>query len=126
MRTLISRTPRGKCRCYDFSFPTLDTYVRLETRGQRVLIRATRHTFSPQRKRSFIHELAAEGFIDDRYRWFSSFETTSSSIEWLIDDSWLLPNERMRAQTNRFMIRLLAGAGLLWLVLLAALFLMAR
>jgi len=119
MKTLISLNPRRKLRCYDFSFPALGTLIRLETRGERAVIRASRNTFSEARKRSFIRELAAEGFISDG-------EVSFVRVRWVIDDSWLFPGKEARTKTNRFMLRLLVGGGLLWLSLLAAVFLVAR
>jgi hypothetical protein len=122
MRTLISPIPQRTLRRYDFSFPTLDTFIRLETRGQRVVIRASRDTFSEARKRSFIRELAAEGFIDDCCRRFSGARNPSVGVRWVIDDSWLFPGHEARTETNLFMLRLLIGAGVLWASLLGIVF----
>lgn len=126
MRMIISAIPRRQVRRYDFSFPTLNTFIRLETRGQRAVIRASRDTFSEARKRSFIRELAAEGFIDDCCRRLSGARNSSMGIRWMIDDSWLFPGKAPKQETNAFMRRILIGAGLLWVALLGMLFLAAH
>jgi hypothetical protein len=53
---------------FDFYFGPLDALVRVEAVDDQVVNRATRDTFSAQRKASIVRELAAEGFIPDRYR----------------------------------------------------------
>lgn len=108
-------------RCYEFSFPRLDTLVQVEERTDEVVIRATRNTFTERRKVCFIRELAAEGFISETYQWFSGFGDWSAlPVRWLVDYSWLKPDQHARARTNRFMIRLIVGAFLLWLGLMMA------
>lgn len=109
---------------FEFSFPQLDTLVQVEESEGKVVIRATRDTFTEGRRASFIRELAAEGFIPDQYRWtlLASYRG-ESGIRWLIDHSWLKLNEAMVARTRRFMVRLLLGAGALWLLMMTWLFL---
>src|ERR1700722_14737377 len=58
-------------RTFEFRFPALDTLVKVQVRDERVTIRASRDSFTSQRKEAFIHELATEGFIPDEYRWHS-------------------------------------------------------
>ena len=111
---------------FNFSFPLLDTLVRVEKSNERVLIRASRDTFSEPRKISFVHELAAEGFIDDSYASFSGFDRSFFAIDWVIDGSWLMPDKAARAATNRFMIRLIASVALLWVVLMGGLILLSK
>jgi hypothetical protein len=109
---------------FEFYFANLDTLVLVENGEHEVVIRATRNTFSESRKLAFIHELAAEGFIPESYRWFSSFTSTSwPRVRWAVEMSWLTLNPIMAACANRFMIRALLGAGLLWLAMMAMLFL---
>ena len=110
-------------RSFEFYFDRLDTLVLVETRDDAVVIRATRDTFSEQRKESFIRELAAEGFIPDECHWFSGVGGAAvARVRWLVDYSWLKPNEALAAQTRRFVTRLLASATLLWLLLVGSLF----
>lgn len=92
-----------KPRSFDFCFIHLDyTLVRVEEFEGRVTIRATADTFSRRRKLSFIRELAAEGFIPDG-RWLSPFdgEPDSYGIRWLIDDSWVKPDEALLERNHR-------------------------
>lgn len=108
---------------FEFYFVNLNTQVLVENRDNEVVIRATRNAFSERRKVFFIHELAAEGFIPDIYARFSSIASTSwPKVRWLIDTSWLQPNTLRPAAADRFMIRLLAGAVLLWLGMMVVLF----
>jgi hypothetical protein len=113
-------------RSYEFYFPERDTLVLVEASPVEVTIRASRDTFSERRKRCFIHELAAEGFIPDDYEWHSLAVTaTSRGAHWRVDPSWLRADEAARACARRFMVRLLAGGCLLWLGLMATLLLTA-
>ena len=111
---------------FEFSFPQLDTLVQVEESEGEIVIRATRDTFTEARRASFIRELATEGFIPDQYRWAQLTDYRGASgVRWLIDHSWLKPNEAMVARTRRFMVRLLLGAGVLWLLLMTWLLLKA-
>ena len=117
------KTLKPRPRQFEFCFPNLDTLVLVEESNDEVVIRASRNTFSELRKIRFVHELAAEGFISDRYRWFSGFGNWSSlPVRWLVNHCWLKPDEAAVARTRRFMIRLLAGATLLWLVMMSVVF----
>jgi hypothetical protein len=108
--------------CFEFYFPQTDTLVQVERQSAAVIIRASRNTFTEQRKRSFVRELAAEGFIPDDYQWLALAETEwSCEARWLVDISWLTIDPALRAATNRFMLRLLAGGALVWLGLMTAL-----
>ena len=88
-----------------------------------MIIRATRNTFPEQRKTRFLRELAAEGFIPDRYQWVSSFESQGSPVSWLVDSSWMQLHECNTARTRKYMFRLLFSAALLFLVLMSAILL---
>jgi len=108
--------------CYEFCFPEKDTLVRVEVAGEDITVRATRDNLSEQRKASFVHELAAEGFIADRYQWFSPVGPESYlRVRWLIDYHWLVIPANVLATARRFMLRLFATSGLLWLLLMAIL-----
>ena len=110
--------------CYEFCFPEQDTLVRVEVTEDGVTVRATRDSFNEQRKASFVRELVAEGFIDDTYRWFSSVGPESYlGVQWLVDYSWLVLSPRATATAQRFMHRVLAGVTLVWMGLVATLFL---
>jgi hypothetical protein len=56
---------------YRLYIPDLDNHVLIETGAEGVVIRATRDNMSDRRKATFIRHLAAQGYIPERYRWFS-------------------------------------------------------
>ena len=107
-------------RCFEFYFPDLDTLVLVEDAGDRVIIRATRNSFSDRRKAYFIRRLAAEGFIPDHFQWTSSLNSEWSQIGWFVDTSRVRAHKGDTVRTRRFMIRLLASMALIWLGIMAA------
>ncbi len=107
-------------RSFEFYFPDLDTLLLVEEAEDRVVIRASRNSFSEQRKTFFLHELAAEGFIPDRYQWVSNFEANWSLVSWFVDASWVRVHESNTARTRKFMVRLLLSAAFCWLGMMAA------
>ncbi len=111
---------------YEFAFPQLDTLVRVDEVEDLVLIRATRDTFSLARKECFVHELAAEGFIDDDYLHYSATETLPlRPVRWRVDHSWLQVDVSQAAATRRIVLRLFGAAALLWLSLMVMIFVRA-
>ena len=111
-------------RHFEFSFPGLDTLVLVEKLGDDVVIRATRDTFSAERKARFIRELAAEGFIPDDFRWSSPEGTNATGqLRWLVDFHWLQPNKAMVRRTRHLLLGIFASAALLWSILMVLLFL---
>ena len=108
---------------YDFDFPRLDTVVRVEECDGRVVIRATCDTFSAERKSCFVHELAEEGFISDRFRWCEPADTDDACVRWVVDHSWGMPGEAAMGRTRRLVMALFGSATLLWLILLGGLLL---
>jgi len=74
-------------RRFEFSFPTLDTEVQVQACDDGVVVRATRDSFSEDRKASFIHELASEGFIPDEFLWYSA-HGTGPLVSWTVDPFW--------------------------------------
>jgi len=115
METLLSRS-------FDFHFPAVDTAVRVERQESQIVLRATRATFSPMRKKLFIRHLAAEGFIPDLYLQFSDFDEFPG-ISWNIDSRWLEINSSGLAQGKQAMIRLATSAAVLWVATMAFLLL---
>lgn len=108
---------------FEFSFPQFDTLLRVEALDSQIVIRATRDSFSEQRKLSFIRELASEGFIRDELRWFSDERLRADpGILWVVDYSWLSLNPRLLARSRRFMIGFISVALLGWLAMMAFLF----
>ena len=119
----VMKTTLPVRQTFEFCFPEKDTLLRVEEAEDSVVIRATRDSFSPSRKASFVRELVAEGFISESYRWFSVAEPdTFMGVRWLIDISWLRLPETVLASARRFMGRILCGGCLLWVGLMVALF----
>jgi hypothetical protein len=108
-------------RVFEFYFQDVDTLVQVEDGDETVVIRATRHSFSERRKAFFIRQLAAEGFIPHSCQWLSAQAAPSSpGVRWLVDFSWVELPKAALTEARRFMVRLLAGAALLWLALMLA------
>jgi hypothetical protein len=107
--------------CYEFYFAPLDTLVTVENLPRGPVIRASRHTFSTERKACFIRELAAEGFIADKYRW--DHAGALEEVQWIVDRSAFMPDAAHVAQTRRFILRLVCSAAVLWLILMTGLIL---
>ncbi len=111
-------------RSFEFYFSSLDTLVLVENLAEEIVIRASRNTFSEERKACFLRELAAEGFIPDDYQWLAPVgPETFQGVRWLVDISCFKPDKALVAGTRRFMVRLLSSATLLWLLLMCLLFL---
>jgi hypothetical protein len=69
--------------------PDLDNHVLIENSAEGVVIRATRDNMSERRKATFIRHLAAQGYIPERYRWFSEpAEDGCVGVRWMAGDSW--------------------------------------
>lgn len=109
-------------RSFEFYFPDVDTLLLAEHRADKVVVRATKNTFSEQRKITFIHHLASEGFIPDYYQWLSNLDPAWSNIYWCVDYSWLKTRQTTTPRTTKVMIGLLASAIALWTGLMLAVF----
>jgi hypothetical protein len=107
-----------------------DCVLRVENHELGIRIRATRGSFSARDKDFFVRYLAAEGFIPDRYRWFShGCDEPLSGIEWCVDDCRSrddLEGTEPRRRANASLVRLLVCASVLWVIQLAFLFLKSR
>ena len=107
-------------RRFEFGFPHLDTIVLVEDFGHAVAIRASRDSFTEQRKTAFIRELASEGFIDESFQWFNPAGPDSYyGVRWRVDFSWLELPKTLLARVRRLMIGLQIGGFLGWVALLA-------
>ena len=113
-------------RQFEFYVPDLDNMVLVEDGPEGVVIRAARNNFSERRKSFFIHELAAEGYIPDIYQWFSDPAGNPYGLRWVVDCSWLRIPEVVVRNARRFMIRLLAGSVLLFLIAMRLVFVYGR
>ena len=105
---------------FEFYFPDVDTLLLAELRDDKVLIRATKNTFSEHRKINFIHHLASEGFIPDYYQWLANLDPAWSNVYWRIDHTWLALHKATTLKTRKFMIGFLASAIALWSGLMLA------
>jgi hypothetical protein len=103
-------------RCYTFVFPRLDTVLEVEAVTEGVVVHASRDTFSPARKASFLRELAAEGFIGEDYA--NPWPGASPPVRWEVEPAGFMPDAAQRAETRRFMLRVFLSAGALWVLLM--------
>ena len=64
--------------------PDLDNHILIENSAGEVVIRATRNNLTAERKAFFIRHLAVEGYIPDRYEWFSEpVEDGFFGVKWI-------------------------------------------
>ncbi len=89
--------------------------VVIENQRKTVLVRAAHNNFSERRKAFLIRQLAAEGYIPDRYEYFTE-EEPIAGVTWVIDRSLMFIGPEATRRTRRFMHRLI-GTGCLALVL---------
>lgn len=99
----------------------MDTSLLAECSGDKVLIRATRNSFTERGKINFIHQLASEGFIPDQYQWLPNLNSARSNVRWQVDDSWHKIPEAATLCARKFMLGLMASAVSLWFGLMLAL-----
>jgi hypothetical protein len=87
--------------------------VFVEVWDESVTIRATRNTFSAQRRAAFVRELVEEGFVpeDCLSVFLSGAETSCRAVHWIVDPSWLIQDEAMAARTRRFVLKLTVAAA---------------
>ena len=96
-----------------------DNRILVENGENGVVIHATRNNFSPARKRAFVREIAAEGFIPDQFEWLvdSGIENVPGLI-WIIDGSGAQAHSIVKGMATRRIVRILAASGVLWLALM--------
>lgn len=104
---------------FEFYFSDLDNIILVECLDdENVRIRFTRNNLSQKRRTSFVHMLAAEGFIPGHFQWYSASIFASHGITWEHDCSWVTLPVAVIRRSNRFMKLLIAGACLLWLAMM--------
>ncbi len=105
---------------YEFTIARPDNMVLVEVWEEKVVVRAAADSISDARKAVFIQHLAAEGFIPDRYQWYSGSESSGySGVHWLIDRSWLSNTPaRMRRKAAPWIAGMFAVTGALLLVMM--------
>jgi hypothetical protein len=105
-----------------FEMPTLNpaNLISVENTKDLVVIRAAYNNFTPRRKAFLIRQLAAEGYIPDRFELVTEGEEHQGLL-WVIDRSLLVIGAEAKRRSSRFMGRLLLGSCLLWLMEMALL-----
>lgn len=109
---------------YIFDFPRLDTAVEVTSSVEGVVIRASRHSASEERKLCFVRALAAEGFIDEACCWRPL--DSLGGVHWLAEAGGFMFDAACVARTRRLTLRLCFSAAALWLCLMGSLLLHAR
>ena len=123
MKTLPSKTTAvdapGQIELYH---RVLDNLVQVRNCGSSVVVRLTRDNFSASAKAFFIRHLAIEGFIPDRYQWYSeSSDCAALEVKWVIDGSWVRIKHQLNRQATRIFNYLSRGRLLALGLFLAAL-----
>jgi hypothetical protein len=103
----ISRAP------IEFSTHNPENVILIEHHGDRVLFRAAHDNFAQRRKAFLIRQLAAEGYIPDRYERLTE-EAWHPSLVWVVDRSLIRMGPEARRRVTSFMQRLLVGGCALW------------
>ncbi len=108
-----------------FSTHNPENFIIIENRRKGVVIRAAQNNFSPRRKAFLIRQLAAEGYIPDRYEQVTE-EAWDRTLVWVVDRSLLMLGREAARRTRRAMQRLIVGGCALWLLEIALLLLTHR
>jgi hypothetical protein len=102
-------------------------HLRIENHPDGVWICAARDNLSAAQKLFYVRYLAAEGYIPERYQWFSDSQSGAySGLEWSVDNSWLAHADGAQQRALRQIVRVLWCATLLWLALMSFAFVRAR
>jgi hypothetical protein len=93
-----------------FEITTLNptNLIAIESSGGNVLVRAAKNNFSGRRKAFLIRQLAAEGYIPDRFQTFTEDEPVAG-LTWVLDRSLLEVGREATLRTGKFMRRMIAG-----------------
>jgi hypothetical protein len=122
--------PASSSQTFEFVHERPKCVLTVENHENGIRISATRGGFSARDKEFFVRHLVDEGFIPERYRWFSGVcDELLSGIEWQVEDCSVKNDSETvvpRRCANAFMTRLLTCASILWLVELTLLFLKSR
>jgi len=100
----------------------LDNLVQVKNCAGGVVVRLTRDNLTARAKTCLIRHLAVEGFIPDRYQWYSEDLTGPSlEVKWVIDGSWVTFQHQLKRLTTRVLNRLTFGRLLALSLFLTAL-----
>jgi hypothetical protein len=108
-------------RTMEFCIQRPYNLILVEEREDGITVRAAADDFNEQRKGAFIRELAAEGFIPDRYQWYCGSDSSGySGVTWIIDRSWLASTPAlMRRKAAPWIAGMFAGACVMFLLLMS-------
>lgn len=101
---------------FEFYFQDVDTSVLVQMEDGLAIVRATEDSFSERKRERFVHELALEGFIDDR---FCNYRVGDPGLLWTIDRSWVGSKQARFARPSQLAGVVGACCGLLLLLVLA-------
>lgn len=124
MKALSKKTTLAEaCGNIELYHRVLDNLVQVKNCGSSVVVRLMRDNFSDAAKTSFIRHLALEGFIPDRYQWYSgSPDCAALDVKWVIDGSWVRIGRQISRQVTRLLNFLSFGRLHALELFLAALF----
>ena len=108
-----------------FSTLNPENIIAIENHGNRVTFRAAYDNFSIRRKAFLIRELAAEGYIPDRFEYVTE-DLWDDGLTWLVDRSLAVMGVEATRRCNRAMQRLLLTGCALWLAEITILLLGGR
>ena len=121
MRTQVLQPKR-----FEFYFRDLDNLILVESSEGGVLIRTTRNNVPERRRQFFVRELAAEGYIPDRYQWLAEAGCDGlEPVRWVHDASWLEVDAIFLQENQSFARRMMICGGILWLAMMGLLLLTA-
>jgi len=106
-------------RVFEFAHSHPENFLKVESYGAGVRIRAARDNFTARDKAFFVRHLANEGFIAYRYRSYSDESGGATGIEWVLEGASIqtgMEKGRPQRGADAFMTRLLVYSFLLWLI----------
>jgi hypothetical protein len=114
-------------RAFQFVRKSPENVLRVQPSKSTVTILAARDNFSSRDKTCFVHYLANEGFIHERYRRFSAEDSAQwPTLEWVVEKGCrraASPSPGATRLARAFMTRLLVYEFLAWVIQMSALFL---
>ena len=113
-----------RSKTHKFYFVELDCLIRVINRGNKVIVRATRNSFSERDKAFFIRHLAAEGFIPDEYQRYHEHKSNKElRLRWFVDEAWISADSALRCQAQRQLLCAIGVGAMIWLIAMFPVFL---
>ena len=100
---------------FEFTTHNPPNLIVVENSEHQVLFRAAEDNFSDRRKAFLIRQLAAEGYIPDVFETLTEYSRVPG-LTWVIDRSLFILSPEAKRRNHRFMLRLVVGGCVLWLV----------